>query len=533
MAEQRNDDAKRLLKVTAGNLRQGHLYVREHLDFFPKDTVGASKKVGRGIPVRIELEGLERTIETDIGRDARTGRARAFLRVRGAIRKFFQRHQIQPGDQVALERLDKRQYRLSPALPTKEHEISLGERQFAAWDEASRELTTVDLFCGAGGITEGFCQAGFTCLYANDFNANAVRTFAANHPQTWAEAKPIEQVEVEYVRKRTGLRRGELGCLVGGPPCQGFSINAPGRFLDDERNALFKHYVKVLDEFQPRTFLMENVPGMLSLGNGAIFQQILKAFQERGYKVEVKILFSALYGVPQERWRLIVLGSSEGAPPLHPKPTHFAEGRANFTGGRTMTLLPLAMEKHRLKQFVTVGDAIGDLPRLRMGEGSEELDYDRPPHSEFAVAMRDGSSTLFNHYAARLAPQNRERMKYVKPGGSWRDIPFELLPSGMKKARRSDHTKRYGRLESKGLAGTVMTKCDPHWGAVFLPDQDRALTVREAARLQSFPDRYRFLGNRVSQYEQVGNAVPVLMARAIGNEIKQYLRTGLAIESTS
>ena len=154
---------------------------------------------------------------------------------------------------------------------------------------------------------------------------------------------------------------------------------------------------------------------------------------------------------------------------------------------------------------MTVGEAIGDLPRLEMGEGSEIVGYTAEPHSDYARTMRNPEGVTFNHFGAKLAKQNIERMKYVKPGGSWRDIPHRLLPKGMQRARKSDHTKRYGRLRNDGLAGTVMTKCDPHWGTVFLPDQERSLTVREAARFQSFPDTYRFLGPRVSQYEQVGN----------------------------
>lgn len=176
-----------------------------------------------------------------------------------------------------------------------------------------------------------------------------------------------------------------------------------------------------------------------------------------------------------------------------------------------------------MRPAVTVFDAIGDLPRLRMGEGGEIVPYDKPPHSDFARSMRSGETVTYNHYASTLSPQNVERMKHVKPGGSWRDIPWELLPKGMQKARKTDHTKRYGRLRNNGLAGTVLTKCDPHWGAVFLPDQDRALTVREAARIQSFPDSYKFLGPRVAQYEQVGNAVPVLMAQVLAQILQCHM----------
>ena len=114
-------------------------------------------------------------------------------------------------------------------------------------------------------------------------------------------------------------------------------------------------------------------------------------------------------------------------------------------------------------------------------------------------------------------------MKHVPPGGSWRDIPHDLLPAGMQKARKSDHTKRYGRLHPDKLSGTVLTKCDPHWGTVFLPTQDRALTVRETERFQSFPDHYRFLGSRVSQYKLVGDVVPVVMAAAIARSIGEHL----------
>lgn len=384
-------------------------------------------------------------------------------------------------------------------------------------------LTAIDLFCGAGGLTEGFRQAGFRCLYANDFNKHAIDTFRLNHPQTWSDCGLIEELDVRAIRKRLKLRKRELSAITGGPPCQGFSINAPERFLEDPRNALFRHYLRFIAEFEPQTFVFENVPGMLSFADGTTFERIQHEFKKLGYRLSTGILFAAHYGVPQERWRLIMIGSLRDPSPALPEPTHFATGRANFRGGRELTLRLLPLQRGVLRPAVTVADALNDLPRLAMGEGGEVVRYGRSPASEYAKLLRNGDKETYNHYAALLSPQNRARLKHIKPGGSWRDIPHSLLPLGMRRARKSDHTKRYGRLRADGLAGTIMTKCDPHWGPVFLPDQDRSLTVREAARLQSFPDGYRFLGPRVSQYEQVGNAVPVLMAKAIGQRISEYL----------
>jgi len=384
-------------------------------------------------------------------------------------------------------------------------------------------LTTIDLFCGAGGITEGFRQAGYKCLYANDCMPEAIETFLLNHPEAWAEAEDVEGVNPARVRDQLAVPKGYLDVLVGGPPCQGFSINAPERFLSDKRNKLFKDYVRFLDEFEPKAFLFENVPGLLSLGDGKVFRQIVREFEDHGYRVTTKILFAAHYGVPQERWRLIIIGSKSVAIEP-PEPTHYATGRANFRSGGTMTFQLNEADKNRLLPAVTVGEAIGDLPRLAMGEGAETVGYTNDAHSAYARMIRNPEGVTYNHFGAKLSKQNIERMKHVGPGGSWRDIPHHLLPKGMQRARKSDHTKRYGRLKNDGLAGTVMTKCDPHWGTVFLPDQERSLTVREAARFQSFPDTYRFVGPRVSQYEQVGNAVPVLMARAIALQIRKYLK---------
>ena len=386
-------------------------------------------------------------------------------------------------------------------------------------------LTTIDLFCGAGGITEGFRQAGFRCLFANDFNTYAVETFRLNHPEARAECRAIERLDPAAIRRDLDLGRGDLDVLVGGPPCQGFSINAPERFVEDLRNAMFKHYVRFIEEFAPRRLLFENVPGMLSLGGGKVFRRVVSELEQRGYRISARILLSAHYGVPQIRWRLILLGTRDNRELSHPEPTHAYDARANFTGGATMTTRLLPLDHYRLKNPVTLHEAIGDLPPLSTNDGDEVVKYRAAPHSEYAAMMRVQGGALFNHTSSRLSHINLERLSHIPPGGAWPDIPFNLLPKGMQRARRSDHTKRYGRLRWDSLAGTMMTKCDPHWGAVFHPDQPRTFSVREAARIQSFPDYYRFLGPRASQYEQIGNAVPVLMARAIAATISASLST--------
>lgn len=382
-------------------------------------------------------------------------------------------------------------------------------------------LTTVDLFSGAGGITEGFRQAGFTCIFANDISPDATATLSINHRIGDVSTGPIESVDPGRVRRSMGMARGELDCLVGGPPCQGFSINAPLRFLEDPRNELFAHFAEFLTEFHPKTFMFENVPGLLSFGRGIFAKQVTEVFSEAGYKTTMKVLLAANYGVPQERWRLIILGTRLPGELRHPLPTHHAIARANFTGGATLTLRTTPDQK--LKTFVTVEDAISDLPVIRSGDGMPISEYRISPESDYQSEIRIGSNQVFNHIAPKLSEINLRRLKYIQPGGSWRDIPFGLLPAGMKRARRSDHTRRYGRLTKNGLAGTVMTKMDPHWGSAFHYEQDRSFSVREAARFQSFPDNYRFFGSRGSQYEQIGNAVPVLLARAIAQNIREHI----------
>lgn len=387
-------------------------------------------------------------------------------------------------------------------------------------------LTALDLFAGAGGLSEGLREAGFSSLYANEISPRYAQTFALNHPDAHVESRDIRLVDARTVRRRLGLRQGELDLIAGGPPCQGFSINAPKRSTEDKRNHLFREYLRFVAEFQPRAVMVENVPGMVSFEGGATLEAILESLRGLGYEVDVRILYAPHYGVPQMRWRTVILGSRDtsASDAIFPQPLCQAPVRVNFTsqfGGRNLVALPLSVE---LPQHVTVKDAIHDLPVLRNGEqGKKEKAYRTNAQNAYQQLMRIGSKAVTCHEAARLSEINMQRMSHIPPGGNWTDIPESLLPKGMRAARRSDHTKRYGRVSPNGLASTILTKCDPHWGAYFHYAQDRTFSVREAARLQSFPDKYVFCGSRVEQYEQVGNAVPPLLAAALGRSLAQVL----------
>ena len=369
-----------------------------------------------------------------------------------------------------------------------------------------RRPTAIDLFCGAGGLSEGFRQAGYRVLAGNDFDQFAGETFAATHDEAVFLPGPIEDISARAFLMAAGLGKGELGCLIGGPPCQAFSVYNHQRGLHDKRSALFQQYLRIVKGLMPKWIVLENVTGITSVGNGRAVADILAGLAELGYEVETRILRAEEYGVPQERRRIFFVGNRLGLSVPWPEPTH-GPG-----------LLP----------FVTVWDAISDLPPLKNGEDpGQPVPYRTAPRHAYQAMLRENSTTAANHAAPRLAPINLKRMKHIPEGGSWRDIPVNLLPAGMRQARRCDHTKRYGRLRKAGLASTILTKCDLHWGAFIHPEQDRVLTVREAARMQSFPDWFSFAGPRTEQYVQVGNAVPPLLGRQVAEAI---LATGRAVQ---
>lgn len=358
--------------------------------------------------------------------------------------------------------------------------------------------TAIDLFCGAGGLSEGFRQAGVHVLAGQDIDATFGKTFADTHNEASFVHGPIQDISAADLLAAANCQPGEVDVLIGGPPCQGYSVYNHQRGADDPRAGLFKEYLRIVEAIQPRWLVMENVTGITSIAGGAIVREIQSGMRQLGYRVDMKPLKAEEYGVPQERRRVFFIATREDQSPI---------------------LFPTATHGPELEPFITVWDAISDLPPLENGQDIGAQKYGASPQNAYQAVLRGDRRYVENHSAPRLSNVNLERMRHIPPGGSWRDIPFDLLPAGMKKAKRSDHTKRYGRPAKTDLACTVLTKCDVHWGAYIHSTQDRSFSVREAARLQSFPDFFAFSGSRTEQYVQVGNAVPPLLGKAVAEAI--------------
>jgi DNA (cytosine-5)-methyltransferase 1 len=382
----------------------------------------------------------------------------------------------------------------------------------------ANQLSAIDLFSGAGGASHGLSGAGYDLRLAVEVNSEYGLTHAANLSGQFLAAD-LRAVDADKVMYAAGVGPGELDMLFAGPPCQGFSMMG-SRVVWDERNNLFLEVLRLSRELRPRVVIIENVPGLVTLANGAYLRAILGGLKDNGYKAACAELLAAQYGAPQMRWRLIIiawrddLGIDAGFG--FPSPSHGS--------GVIGDLLPnCTIPPDEMRGFVTAGEAIRDLPAVAAGGQAER--YAGRPSTEYQKAMRAGlSRELYNHYAANLSEVNLARLALLKPGQDWRDLPHELLPPGMQRALRKDHTRRFRRMTWDGVPRSVITRFrDPKSGEYIHPEQDRTITIREAARLQGFPDRFVFHGTRSSQYEQVGNAVPVQLAEAVGLEVARCL----------
>lgn len=386
----------------------------------------------------------------------------------------------------------------------------------------SRRPTAVDLFSGAGGITLGLANAGFDVVFCSDHDEACALTHQRNFPEIPFARTNIEKLHSADILRTTGLQRGELDLLIGGPPCQGFSIIGQ-REIWDPRNGLFHEFLRIAEELKPRCIVIENVTGLATLSKGAVLREIGKAFANAGYAVECAELLAAQYGVPQMRWRMFFIGwrldqDKRGGFPL---PTHGHAGIGDLVPNRTIS-------RDNSAGFVTIAQAIGDMVPIHGGEFGTS--YGQPARGAYQEAMRESApKQLSNHYAARLSKQNMARIQFLKPGQDWRDLPRALLPAGMQRAHRKDHTRRYRRMTWDGVARSIITQFrDPKSGEYIHPDQDRTISIREAARIQSFPDWFIFEGSCSQQYDQVGNAVPPLLAKAVAVELRAMLASNRA-----
>ena len=377
--------------------------------------------------------------------------------------------------------------------------------------------TAMDLFSGAGGITLGLLNAGFNVVHCVDLDQGCEATHRRNFPSIPFKRAAVEKLKGADILRETGLRRGELDVLIGGPPCQGFSIIGQ-REIWDPRNGLFREFIRIAKELKPKCVVIENVSGLATLAAGRVLADIRDAFRSAGYNIECAELLAAQYGVPQMRWRMFFIGwrLDQGKKGGFPQPTHGRASIGDLVPNRTITLDECA-------GFVTIREAIGDLPVIEAGQVGAK--YRRGPRGSYQEAMRDGAPPhVATHYAPRLSLQNIARIRALQPGQDWRDLPRHLLPLGMRRALRKDHTRRYRRMQWLGVARTIITRFrDPKSGEYTHPEQHRTISIREAARIQSFPDWFIFEGTYSQQYEQVGNAVPPLLAKAVGMELREML----------
>jgi DNA (cytosine-5)-methyltransferase 1 len=370
-------------------------------------------------------------------------------------------------------------------------------------------LKVVDLFAGCGGLSVGFEMTGkFEVIAGNDFDKDSLLSFGENHPNAVCWEGSITDLDPEKLMAELGLKRGELDVLVGGPPCQGFSRNRArrhyeGRFQDDPRNYLFKEYLRFVEAFLPRAVLIENVPDMIIKENGRFEQEICETLDALGYHHHrAAVLNAADYGVPQRRRRAIFLAGREGPIPL-PKPTHTAEPSE-------LTLFPL-------DSWRTIRDAIGDLPSIPGGGGTSPGPYSGEPQNEYQKTLRDGATEVADHVAWLLSQAQSDRLTYLKPGDGIECLPPHLAP-------KSGYGSAYRRMSWDIPALTITTwMYHPGSGMFFHPSDHRNITVREGARLQSFPDSTIFVGGKVSKCRQVGNAVPPLLAAALAQQIHAQL----------
>jgi len=420
-----------------------------------------------GRTIRIHLQGMRRTIETDIARDAKTGKPRREFRARGWVREFFERHQLQPGDVLALERLDDREYRLYLFSTASDRRCDW--HHFLDLPSDGKGPTVLELFAGCGGLALGFKRAGFQTSLAVEWDAHACESLRANITDR------VAQVAIEEVDSFP-----KVDVVAGGPPCQGFS-NLGERVPYVPRRQLWRHFLRAIKDAEPVAFVMENVAPLLKSQE---YAEIKRAAEDLGFAVDGWVLNSADYGVPQTRKRAIIIGL-KGAMPTRPPQTHVNPQR------RTQ-------QTADLPAWHVVQEAIGDLPFEPTGE----------------------------HWHIGRNPTEKSRKRYacIPKGGNRFNLPLELTPPCWIRKTKGG-TDLFGRLWWDRPSVTIRTEFyKPEKGRYLHPEANRPITHREAARLQGFADDFEFCGTKINVAKQIGNAVPPALAEAIARHVRTSLQ---------
>lgn len=335
-------------------------------------------------------------------------------------------------------------------------------------NRSKHSYTVMDLFAGAGGFTLGFVQAGFTPIFAVEFDQPAANTYIANFG-AHCQASDISDIKTFPA----------ADIIIGGPPCQGFS-NLGAHIPDDPRNQLWRHYLRAVAQVQPRVFVVENVPPLLNSAEG---QELIRQTQAMGYEVEGRILTAADYGAPQVRKRTIIIGSRVG-PVLFPIPTHVNPAKRD-------------LQSIKLLDWMTVRQAIGDLPMIPTNQAL--------------------------HLSRNPTAKSLERYRHIPAGGNRWNLPLDLMPECWKRKTKGG-TDLFGRLRWDEPSVTIRTEFfKPEKGRYLHPEAHRPITHREAARIQCFPDDFDFQGSNIAIAKQIGNAVPVRFAYAIAEAVHKML----------
>jgi DNA (cytosine-5)-methyltransferase 1 len=348
-------------------------------------------------------------------------------------------------------------------------------------------MNVIDLFCGSGGLSYGFEQAGYNVLLGVDNDAKALETFKYNHKNSETLCCDIRDINSEDILKIIGKKR--IDVIVGGPPCQGMSLSGPRKF-DDPRNDLYLSFLRLIEQIKPKAVIIENVPGLVSLFNGAIKDIIIKRMMKMGYNVTHDLLIASDYGVPQNRKRVFFVG---------------------ILDSEMIYKFP-----HKDRAVITTEMAISDLKPLINELGTnDESEYYTKIQNQYQKKMRAKTTAVKNHIAANHSDRIKKIISMVPDGGNYKDLPKEYIST-------RKFNVAWTRFSSKKPSPTIDTGHRHHFHYKY----NRVPTVRECARLQSFPDNFVFSGSKTQQFRQVGNAVPPILAEKLAERLKDYIIRG-------